>query len=85
MLYQQKKYLPIPSLLIKFWDFDKELTERRPKKRVHDSFLHLNKVPTHLPDNDFNRLGIRRLSYLPYNPDLALCDFWLFGTLENKL
>jgi hypothetical protein len=30
-------------------------------------------------------LGIIRFLYLPYNPDLVLCGFWLFGTLKRRL
>jgi histone-lysine N-methyltransferase SETMAR len=66
-------------------DFDKELADTRPKKRARDIFLHLDNEPTPRGDDDFNRLGIRRLPHPPYSPDLAPCDFWLFGNLKTKL
>jgi hypothetical protein len=66
-------------------DFDKELAETRPKKRARGIFLHLDNAPTHRADDDFNRLGIRRLPHPPYSQDLAPCDFWLFANLKTKL
>jgi hypothetical protein len=47
--------------------------------------LHLDNAPTHRADDDFNRLGIRRLPHPHYSTDLAPCDFWLFGNLKTKL
>jgi hypothetical protein len=42
-------------------DFDMELVEKRPKKRARGTFLRADNCTTHLVDDDFNRLGIRRL------------------------
>jgi hypothetical protein len=30
-------------------------------------------------------MGIHRLRHPPYSPDVAPCDFWLFGSLKMKL
>jgi hypothetical protein len=38
-----------------------------------------------LTPEKFAELGIRRLPHPPYSPDLAPCDFWLFGYLKNSL
>jgi hypothetical protein len=66
-------------------DFDKERAETRPKKRPPGTFLHLDNPPTHWPDDNFDRLGVTRLSHPSYSQDLAQCDFWLFGNLKTKL
>jgi hypothetical protein len=65
--------------------FNKELGRMRPMKRSRDIFLHLDNATPHRALQDFDRLGISRLSDPPYSQDLAPCDFWLFGTLKRKL
>ena len=30
-------------------------------------------------------MGIKTVPHPPYSPDLALCDFWLFPKLKEKL
>ena len=30
-------------------------------------------------------MGIKTVAHPPYSPDLALCDFWLFPKLKEKL
>ena len=30
-------------------------------------------------------MGIKWVPHTPYRPDLALCDFWLFPKLKEKL
>ena len=32
-----------------------------------------------------NKMGIKTVTYSPYSPDLAPCDFWLFPKLKEKL
>jgi hypothetical protein len=39
----------------------------------------------HWASQDFHRFRIARFPHPPYSQDLALCDFWLFGTLKRKL
>jgi hypothetical protein len=66
-------------------DFDKELAETRPKKHARGTSLHLDNAPTYRADDHFDRLGITRLPHPTDGPDLAPCDFWLFGNLKTKL
>jgi hypothetical protein len=66
-------------------DFGKERVEAPPKKRARGTFLYLDNMPAGRAYNDFNRLVIRRLFHPSYAPDLAPCDFWLFGNLKTKL
>ena len=32
-----------------------------------------------------NELDIELLLHPPYSPDLAICDFWLFPNIKNRL
>jgi histone-lysine N-methyltransferase SETMAR len=66
-------------------DFDKELWRARPMKRCRTILFHLDNPTPHRASQDFDRLGIARLSHPPYSQDLAPCDFWLFGALKRKL
>jgi hypothetical protein len=66
-------------------DFDEEWGRNRPRKYSRDTFFHLGNAIPHRAPRDFDRLGTTRLLHPPYSPDLALCDFWLFGTLKRKL
>jgi histone-lysine N-methyltransferase SETMAR len=34
---------------------------------------------------EFDRRRLGRAEHPPYSPDLSPCDFWLFGTLKEKL
>jgi hypothetical protein len=57
----------------------------RPKLKAHGAFLHLDLAPPHLTSEKSDEYGIRRLPHPPYSPDLASCDFWLFGYLKQSL
>jgi hypothetical protein len=46
-------------------DFDKEWAQTQPKKRSRGTFLHLDEARTHRADDDFDYLGITRLSHRP--------------------
>jgi hypothetical protein len=46
------------------------------KATPHNSTLSLHKT---------EELGFTRLVQLPYSPDLALCDFFIFGYLKKEL
>jgi len=51
-------------------------------------FLHMDNAPPHrakLSQNALERNNITKLPHPPYSPDLAPCDFWLFGFLKGKL
>jgi hypothetical protein len=65
--------------------FDKELVETRPKKCACGTFLSPANVPTDRAYDNFDRLGITRLSYRPGRPGIAPCDFSLFADLQTKL
>jgi hypothetical protein len=54
-------------------------------KQSRDTFLHLDNATPHWTPQDFDRLGIAKFLHPPYSSNLALCDFWLFGTLKRKL
>ena len=41
--------------------------------RLHPCHRHLTKI------------GIKIVRHLPYSPDLAPCDFWIFPKLKEKL
>jgi hypothetical protein len=43
------------------------------------------KCISHRTRRNFDRLGVTRFTGPPYTPDLALWDFWLFGTLKREL
>jgi hypothetical protein len=64
--------------------FNDEMGRTRPMKWSRDTFFHLDNTTPHQAPHDFDRLGIARLSHLPYSTDLAPCGFWLFGTLKRK-
>jgi histone-lysine N-methyltransferase SETMAR len=57
----------------------------RPKKQASGTFLHLDNARPHLANENLRELGITRLLHPPYSPDLAPCDFWLFGYLKTCL
>jgi hypothetical protein len=44
-----------------------------PLSRVNDQSGHI-----------MNGSEVRRFFHPPHSQDVALCDFWLFGTLKNK-
>jgi hypothetical protein len=50
--------------------------------------LHFDNAPIHCTDMVRDRLVLReldRMKHPPYGPDLAPCDFFLFGYLKEKL
>ena len=47
--------------------------------------LHTNNAPSHRVDDELHNLGINRLVHPPYTPDLAPCDFFLFGYIKMRL
>jgi hypothetical protein len=61
---------------------DRELI--RPKLKAHGTFLHLDNAPPHLTSEKYDKYRIKRLPHPPYSPDLAPCDFWLFGYLKQS-
>jgi histone-lysine N-methyltransferase SETMAR len=50
--------------------------------------LHFDNAPIHntkLVSDSLEFLGFNRLDHPPYSPDLAPCDFFLFGYVKEKL
>lgn len=60
----------------------------RPKNRAKNVFLHLDNAKPHnakISKYKIDEYGLIRMEHPPYSPDLAPCDFWLFGFLKEKL
>ena len=50
--------------------------------------LHHDNAPSHssrMVMDTVNKLGVELLPHPPHSPDLAICDFWLFPNLKNRL
>ena len=50
--------------------------------------FHQDNAPVHnsiLVTDYLTKMGIKTVPQPPYSPDLALCDFWLFPMLKEKL
>ena len=47
--------------------------------------LHCDNAPPHRIDRELAMLNIPRVPHPPYSPDLAPCDFYLFGFLKMML
>ena len=51
-------------------------------------YFHQDNAPVHnsiLVTDCLTKMGIKTVPHPPYSPDLALCDFWLFPKLKEKL
>jgi hypothetical protein len=46
--------------------------------------LHIEKAHPHLVGSKFGLTGIHGFNHPPYRPDIAPCDFSLFGYLKRK-
>ena len=68
---------------------DRILTVQRVRKDIADDWvLHHDNAPAHtaLSIREFlAKKNIPTLQHLPYSPDLAPCDFYLFAKLKLKL
>jgi histone-lysine N-methyltransferase SETMAR len=50
--------------------------------------LHFDNAPIHntkVVDDAIGSLGLKKLEHPPYSPDLAPCDFFLFGHVKGRL
>jgi hypothetical protein len=50
--------------------------------------LHFDNAPIHNTEEvqgHLTNLGFARMEHPPYSPDLALCDFFLFGAMRENL
>jgi hypothetical protein len=67
---------------------EKKLAERRLKLRTTASHLHVDNAKPHTSKMSIEK--IEELAFIlepqpPYSPDLAQCDFFLFGYLKQHL
>jgi histone-lysine N-methyltransferase SETMAR len=65
-----------------------KLAERRPELRARGAHLHIDNAKPHTArrsTEEIRRMGINQVPQPPYSPDLAPCDFFLFGYLKNRL
>lgn len=65
-----------------------KLHEQRPSAGVRGILLHHDNAPAHTAARTIDFLhdaGVQLVSHPPYSPDLAPCDFNLFGEVKNKL
>ena len=64
-----------------------EADGKRPQKWKNWLLLHQDNMPCHISLSIQNFLvgkkNITVVPHLPYSPDLALCDFWLFHKLKK--
>jgi hypothetical protein len=84
--YLQDKQLITPSTKISWNDFENGSSES--EDTAGNWVLHHDNAPAHtvLPIREFlAKINIPTLPHLPYSPDLALCDFYLFPKLKSKL
>ena len=64
------------------------IKRKRPHLERSGILLHHDNAPSHssrIVVDTVNKLGIELLPHPPYSPDLAICDFWLFPNLKNRL
>ena len=64
------------------------LEAERPKAGLQRMFLHHDNARSHVAKKVTEYLkstAIRLMPHPPYSPDLAPCDFWLFGLIKPKL
>ena len=62
--------------------------KKQPDLLQRGIILHQDNTPAHiakLVQEILQKLNIETLAHLPYSPDLAPCDFWLFPVLKDSL
>jgi transposase len=67
---------------------EKKLAECRPKLRTTAAHLHVDNAKPHtskLSIEKIEELGFILVHQPPYSPDLAPCDFFLFGHLKQHM
>lgn len=60
----------------------------RPKRGQKKIFVHMDNAPSHnskVTMTEISKLNMNRLPHPAYSPDVAICDFWLFGKLKDHL
>ena len=70
-------------------EFRKRFHRKRPALFKSGQWhFQQDNAPVHnfiLVTNYLTKMGIKTVTHPPYNPDLTLCDFWLFPQLKEKL
>ena len=70
-------------------EFRKRFRRKRPALFKSGQWhFHQDNAPVHnsiLVTDYLTKMGIKTVTYPPYNTDLAPCDFWLFPQLKEKL
>ena len=69
-------------------DMIEELYKTRPSKFIRDFILHFDNASTHTSKKTKEKIKtmkLRILEHPSYSPDLAPCDFFLFGYLKETL
>ena len=68
-------------------EFGKRFRQKRPALFKSSQWhFHQDNAPVHnsiLVTDYLTKMGIKTALQLPYSPDLALCDFWLFPKLRG--
>jgi hypothetical protein len=67
---------------------EKKLAECRPKLRTTTAHLHVDNAKPHISKMSIEKideLGFILVPQPPYSPNLAPCDFFLFGYLKQHL
>ena len=70
-------------------EFRKRFRRKRPELFESGQWhFHQDNAPVHnsiLVTDYLTQMGIKTVPHLPYSPDLAPCDFWLFPKLKKNL
>ena len=64
------------------------IKRKRPQLQRSRVLLHYDNMSSHnsrVVSNTVKELNVELLPHPPYSPDLAICHFWLFQKLKNKL
>ena len=69
--------------------FRKRFRRKRPALFKSGQWhFHQDNAPVHnyfLVRDYWSKMGMKTVPLIPYSPDLALCDFWLFPKLKERL
>jgi histone-lysine N-methyltransferase SETMAR len=66
-------------------DFVRNVQIPRTRDKTRKIKFHCDNSTSHLIDDTFQQLNVPRLKHPPYSPDLAPCDFFLFGYMKMCL
>lgn len=59
-----------------------------PKRSHKNILVHMDNAPSHnskITSDEISKLKMKRIPHPAYSPDIAICDFWLFGKLKDHL